>query len=166
MRSVIAKRLTESKQTSPHGHATGSADISSLLRLRKFLASRGIKVSLNDFVVKAVATALKEVPEMNLNVQGDEYKVKLSDVKILRSSPTQFNLLKQMMPNIDISVAVATKTGLITPIVKDVPSKSIQQVAAEVRDLAARAREGKLQLHEFQVGKRREDFFSSFLARN
>jgi pyruvate dehydrogenase complex dihydrolipoamide acetyltransferase long form len=131
MRSVIAQRLTQSKQTSPHGYVTAAANIDAVLRLRKDFERRGVKVSVNDFVIKAVATALQHVPEMNLNVNGEDFK---------------------MMPNIDVSVAVATDKGLITPIVKDVPSKSIGQISLEVKDLAKRAREGKLQLNEFQGG--------------
>ena len=75
MRSVIAKRLTESKQTSPHGHATVAANIDAIQRIRKDFAARGIKVSLNDFVIKAVGTALQHVPEMNLNVSGEDFQV-------------------------------------------------------------------------------------------
>ena len=131
MRSVIAKRLTDSKQTSPHGHATAAADIAAITQLRKDFAARGIKVSVNDFVIKAVAAALQHVPEMNLNVKGEDFEI---------------------MPNIDISVAVATDAGLITPIVKDVPNKTLQDISAEVKELAGRARIGKLQLHEFQGG--------------
>lgn len=75
MRTVIAKRLTESKQTSPHGHATVNTSIDSILQLRKDLAARGIKVSVNDFIIKAVGTALQYVPEMNLNVSGEDFQV-------------------------------------------------------------------------------------------
>ncbi len=132
MRSVIAKRLTQSKQTSPHGHCTTGTRIDSVLRLRRDLAAAGVKVSLNDIILKAVATALQCVPEMNLNVTPDD------DFKV--------------MPNVDISVAVATESGLITPIVRDVPSKSLEEISSTVKDLAGRAREGRLQLNEFQVG--------------
>eukprot|EP00095_Tigriopus_kingsejongensis_P012409 maker-scaffold755_size101758-snap-gene-0.25 protein:Tk12409 transcript:maker-scaffold755_size101758-snap-gene-0.25-mRNA-1 annotation:"pyruvate dehydrogenase protein x mitochondrial-like" len=131
MRTVIAKRLTESKQTSPHGHATVATNIESILQLRKELAARGIKVSVNDFIIKAAGTALQYVPEMNLNVKGEDF---------------------QIMSNVDISVAVATDAGLITPIVKDVPNKSLDQISKDVKDLATRARDGKLQLNEFQGG--------------
>lgn len=75
MRSVIAKRLTESKQTSPHGYATAACDISAVSRMRKDFARSGVKVSLNDFIVKAVATTLQYVPEMNLNVTGEDFQV-------------------------------------------------------------------------------------------
>jgi len=131
MRAVIAKRLSESKQTSPHGHCTIAAKVDNLARLRKDFLAAGVKVSLNDFVIKAVATTLQHVPEMNLNVSGDDF---------------------QIMPNIDISVAVATDAGLITPIVANAAGKSLAEISEAVRDLAGRARENKLQLHEFQGG--------------
>ena len=94
----------------------------------------GIKISLNDLVIKAVATTLQYVPEVNLNVvshpEGDDF---------------------QIMPSIDISVAVATEEGLITPIVKNVPSLSLPDISSAVKDLALRARNGQLKLDEFQV---------------
>ena len=94
----------------------------------------GIKISLNDLVIKAVATTLQYVPEVNLNVvshpEGDDF---------------------QIMPSIDISVAVATEEGLITPIVKNVPSLSLPDISSTVKDLALRARNGQLKLDEFQV---------------
>ncbi len=130
MRAVIASRLTSSKQTSPHGHATAASNLDAVLRLRKDFAARGLKVSVNDFVVKAVGAALQYVPEMNLNVSGEDF---------------------QIMPNVDISVAVATDSGLITPIVTDVPNKSLQQISADIKELAGKAKQGKLALHEFQV---------------
>ncbi len=89
------------------------------------------QISLNDLVIKAVGAALQQCPELNLNVSGEDFEV---------------------MPNVDVSVAVATDSGLITPIVTDVPSRSLVEVAETVRDLAKRAREGKLQLNEFQGG--------------
>ena len=99
--------------------------------IRNEFKSNGIKISVNDLVIKAAATALQLVPEVNLNTVGeDDY---------------------QIMPNIDISVAVATPNGLITPIVKDVVSKSLPDISNNVKDLALRARDGKLQLQEFQV---------------
>lgn len=131
IRSVIAQRLTASKQTSPHGHATAASDMAAVIRLRKELASAGVRVSVNDFVVKAAATALQYVPQMNLNVSGEDFEI---------------------MRNIDISVAVATDSGLITPIVTDVPNKTLPEISADIKALAAKAREGRLQLHEFQGG--------------
>ena len=76
MRAVIAKRLTQSKQTSPHGHCTAKSDIGAVMRIRKDFADAGIKVSLNDFVIKAVGAALQQCPEMNLNVNGGDFQVR------------------------------------------------------------------------------------------
>lgn len=131
MRKVIARRLTESKQTAPHGYSSATACIDQISRLRKEYIASGHKVSINDFVIKAVATALQYVPELNVNIVDD--------------APVQ-------MPRIDISVAVATEAGLITPIVKDAASKPVQQIAADVKELAARAKENRLKLDEFQGG--------------
>jgi len=131
MRKTIAKRLTMSKTQIPHAYSQVEAEIDSLLSLRKQLAQVGVKVSLNDFVINAVALALRQCPYMNTLYIND-----------------------QIVPQttVDISVAVATDAGLITPIVKNADAKSVDQISADVRDLAARAREGKLQLHEFQGG--------------
>jgi len=131
MRKVIAKRLTESKQGAPHGYSSATANITAISRLRQEYIKSGFKVSINDFVIKAVATALQYVPEINANVVGDEPK---------------------LLENIDISVAVATPAGLITPIVKNAAGKSIQQISADVKELAGRAKENKLKLDEFQGG--------------
>ena len=131
MRSVIAKRLSQSKSTSPHGYSTTQCNIDAINAIRNDLKAVGIKISLNDLIIKAAATALQLVPEVNLNTVGqDDY---------------------QVMGNIDIAVAVATPNGLITPIVPNVVDKSLPEISATVRDLAGRAREGKLQLNEFQV---------------
>merc|ERR1719259_405398 len=132
MRAVIAKRLLQSKQTSPHGHATAEANIDAISLIRKDFAAAGVKISVNDLVIKAAATALQYVPEVNINALGDD----------------DF----QVMPNIDISVAVATESGLITPIVQSVPSLSLGQISDSVRELAGKAKAGKLQLNEFQGG--------------
>ena len=131
MRSVIAKRLSQSKSTSPHGYSTTECNIDAINAIRNDLKAVGVKISLNDLIIKAAATALQLVPEVNLNTVGeDDY---------------------QVMGNIDIAVAVATPNGLITPIVPNVVDKSLPEISATVRDLAGRAREGKLQLNEFQV---------------
>ncbi|XP_064634734.1 pyruvate dehydrogenase protein X component, mitochondrial-like [Lineus longissimus] len=131
MRRTIAKRLTESKQTVPHTYSTTSCNMKNLIELRKQLKNDGIKVSVNDFIIKACAVALKRVPEVNA-VWGGE-------------APRQ-------LAAVDISVAVATDNGLITPIVTDAASLGVQDISEKVRDLAGRARIGKLQLHEFQGG--------------
>merc|ERR1719341_2305669 len=131
MRKVIAKRLTDSKQDAPHGYSSATANLTAVSRLRQEYIKSGFKVSVNDFVIKAVATALQYVPEMNATLVKEE--------PVPQSS-------------IDISVAVATPAGLITPIVKDAAGKTIQQISADVKELAGRAKENKLKLDEFQGG--------------
>jgi len=131
MRRVIAKRLTESKQQAPHGYSSATSDITAISKLRQEYIRSGFKVSINDFVIKAAATALQYVPQINANVVNEE-------------------LVPQS--NIDISVAVATPAGLITPIVKDAAGKPIQQISADVKELASRAKDNKLKLDEFQGG--------------
>lgn len=131
MRRVIAKRLTDSKQTAPHGYSSATSDISSVSKLRQEYIKSGFKVSINDFVIKAAATALQYVPQINANVVKDELVP---------------------MSNVDISVAVATPAGLITPIVKNASIKSVQEISADVKELAGRAKENKLKLDEFQGG--------------
>jgi len=132
MRSVIARRLLQSKQTSPHGYSTSECNLDAIGEIRKDFAAAGIKISVNDLVIKAAATALQYVPEVNINSVGDD----------------DF----QVMPSVDISVAVATESGLITPIVRNVPSLALNQISDTVRELAVRAKAGKLQLDEFQGG--------------
>ncbi|XP_026812893.1 dihydrolipoyllysine-residue acetyltransferase component 1 of pyruvate dehydrogenase complex, mitochondrial-like isoform X2 [Rhopalosiphum maidis] len=131
MRLTIAKRLTESKTMIPHAYATAESNIDSLLGLRKQLKLAGINVSVNDFIIKAVAIALKQCPLVNCHYVKD--KVVLQQTS-------------------DISVAVATEAGLITPIVTDADGKALDEISAEIKELAGRARIGKLQLHEFQGG--------------
>eukprot|EP00090_Calanus_glacialis_P029932 TRINITY_DN4810_c0_g1_i5.p1 TRINITY_DN4810_c0_g1~~TRINITY_DN4810_c0_g1_i5.p1 ORF type:complete len:580 (-),score=267.46 TRINITY_DN4810_c0_g1_i5:124-1863(-) len=131
MRKVIAKRLTDSKQEAPHGYSSATANLTAVSRLRQEYIKSGFKVSVNDFVIKAVATALQYVPEMNATLVKEE---------------------PMPQSSIDISVAVATPAGLITPIVKDAAGKTIQQISADVKELAGRAKENKLKLDEFQGG--------------
>ncbi|KAG8281792.1 hypothetical protein J6590_051847 [Homalodisca vitripennis] len=131
MRKTIAKRLTMSKTEIPHAYSQVEAQIDSLLGLRKQLAQVGIKVSLNDFVIKAVALALRQCPYMNT---------------------LYINNQTVPHPTVDVSIAVATDAGLITPIIKSADLKSVDQISAEVKELANKARQGKLQLHEFQGG--------------
>ncbi|XP_033123872.1 pyruvate dehydrogenase protein X component, mitochondrial-like [Anneissia japonica] len=131
MRKVIARRLTESKSTVPHAYSTIECTVDSILKLRKSFAKDKTKLSVNDFVIKAAAMALKEHPDVNSQWNGEDVV---------------------HMPSIDISVAVTTEQGLITPIVVDAASKGLKQISESVRDLASRARDGKLQLHEFQGG--------------
>jgi pyruvate dehydrogenase E2 component (dihydrolipoamide acetyltransferase) len=135
MRKTIARRLTESKQQVPHIYLTVDIQLDALLKLRgelnAGLASRNIKLSVNDLMIKALAAALIEVPECNVSFAGDTL------IKYSRA---------------DISVAVSIPNGLITPIVANANGKSISAIAVEVHDLAARAKEGKLQPHEYQGG--------------
>jgi len=132
MRRVIARRLTESKQTVPHFYLTVDCDIDKLLEARAAIAAAAeVKVSVNDFVIKAAALALRKVPEANASWSEDA---------ILRWNA------------VDIAVAVALDDGLITPIVKNADQKGLAQIAAEMKDLSARARTGKLKLTEFQGG--------------
>ena len=135
MRKTIARRLTESKQQVPHIYLTVDIQLDALLKLRAelnaSLESRGVKLSVNDFMIKALAAALVEVPECNVQFTGSEL------VTFKRA---------------DISVAVSTPTGLITPIVVGADSKSLSAISTEMKDLAARAREGKLKPEEYQGG--------------
>jgi pyruvate dehydrogenase E2 component (dihydrolipoamide acetyltransferase) len=132
MRRVIARRLTESKQTVPHFYETIDCTIDELLHIRERLNARtDAKVSINDFVIRAAALALRQVPAANAS---------WSDEAIL------------LWERVDIAVAVAVDDGLITPIVKGADQKGLAQIAAETKDLTARARTGKLKLEEFQGG--------------
>jgi pyruvate dehydrogenase E2 component (dihydrolipoamide acetyltransferase) len=131
MRRVIAQRLTQS-EAAPHFYVTVDCEIDRLLAMRaEANEAAEQKLSVNDFVIKAAALALKDVPGVNAS---------WSDEAILRWS------------EIDISVAVSLEEGLITPIVKNADRKGLAQISAEMRDLAARARAGKLKLEEFQGG--------------
>jgi pyruvate dehydrogenase E2 component (dihydrolipoamide acetyltransferase) len=135
MRKVIARRLTESKQQVPHIYLTVDIRLDALLKLRgelnAALESRGVKLSVNDMLIKALAAALIEVPSCNVQYAGDML------LKFARA---------------DISVAVSIPGGLITPIIADAANKSMSAIALEMKDLAGRAKEGKLQPHEYQGG--------------
>jgi len=138
MRRVIARRLTESKQQVPHFYLTVDCVIDRLLAGRAALNARSpekgpgaFKLSVNDFVIKAVAVALRQVPAANASY---------SDDGIL------------MWDNVDVSVAVAIPGGLITPIVRNADAKGLAQISTEMKDLATRAKDGKLKPEEFQGG--------------
>ncbi|HET9335167.1 MAG TPA: pyruvate dehydrogenase complex dihydrolipoamide acetyltransferase [Sphingomicrobium sp.] len=135
MRKTIARRLTESKQQIPHIYLTLDTNLDALLKLRSelnaSLANRGIKLSVNDMLIKALALALIEVPECNVSFAGEQL------IKYSRA---------------DISVAVSIPGGLITPIIVDAGSKAISAISKEMADLAGRAKEGKLQPQEYQGG--------------
>jgi pyruvate dehydrogenase E2 component (dihydrolipoamide acetyltransferase) len=138
MRRVIARRLTESKQQVPHFYLTVDCVIDRLLAGRAALNAKSpekgpgaFKLSVNDFVIKAVAVALRQVPAANASY---------SDDGIL------------MWDDVDVSVAVAIPGGLITPIIRKADSKGLAQISNEMKDLAARAKDGKLKPEEFQGG--------------
>jgi pyruvate dehydrogenase E2 component (dihydrolipoamide acetyltransferase) len=133
MRRVIARRLTESKQTVPHFYLTVDCEIDDLLNFRAELnrKSDAYRISVNDFMIRAAALALRQVPAANAS---------WSDEAIL------------LWDTVDIAVAVALEDGLITPIVKHADRKGLAAIANETKDLAARARAGKLKLEEFQGG--------------
>jgi pyruvate dehydrogenase E2 component (dihydrolipoamide acetyltransferase) len=135
IRKTIARRLTEAKQQVPHIYLTVDIHLDALLKLRgelnAGLESRGVKLSVNDLLIKALAQALMEVPECNVAFAGD-------------------NMLKYSRA--DISVAVSIPAGLITPIIVGADSKSVSAISTEMKELAALARDGKLQPHQYQGG--------------
>ncbi|GAA4038281.1 2-oxo acid dehydrogenase subunit E2 [Parerythrobacter jejuensis] len=135
VRKVIARRLTESKQTVPHYYLTMDINLDPLLALRKqlnaSLEADGIKLSVNDLLIKALARALIRVPQCNVSFQGDTLH------KYTRA---------------DVSVAVAAPSGLITPIITEADTKGLGQISTQMKELAGKARDGKLQPHEYQGG--------------
>jgi pyruvate dehydrogenase E2 component (dihydrolipoamide acetyltransferase) len=135
IRKTIARRLTESKQQVPHIYLTVDIQLDALLKLRAELnaglESRGVKLAVNDLMIKALALALIEVPECNVSFAGDQL------FKYSRA---------------DVSVAVSIPAGLITPIIVGADTKSVSAISTEMKDLAGRAKEGKLQPQEYQGG--------------
>ena len=137
MRKTIAKRLTESKQTVPHFYLTVECELDALLALRQQLNAKSpegegaFKLSVNDMIIKACAIGLKRVPAANASY---------TDAAML------------MYEHADISVAVATPSGLITPIIKKAEQKGLSTISKEMKDLAGRARDGKLKPEEYQGG--------------
>jgi len=135
MRKTIAARLTEAKQTIPHFYLRRDIKIDNLLsfrgQLNKQLEARGVKLSVNDFIIKACALALQTVPAANAVWAGD---------RVLQLTPS------------DVAVAVAIEGGLFTPVLKDAEQKSLSSLSAEMKDLATRARSKKLAPHEYQGG--------------
>ncbi|MBX7448083.1 2-oxo acid dehydrogenase subunit E2 [Mycolicibacterium sp. 3033] len=132
MRRAIARRLTESKTTVPHFYVTADCRVDALLELRRNVNAAGvITVSLNDFVLKAVAAAMIEVPEANAIWNGDSVR--------------RFHAA-------DIAVAVAVDGGLLTPVLRGVDRLSLSAVATQVADLAGRARDGKIKQTELEGG--------------
>mmetsp|Transcript_20426 Transcript_20426/g.38714 ORF Transcript_20426/g.38714 Transcript_20426/m.38714 type:complete len:526 (-) Transcript_20426:99-1676(-) len=134
MRQIIAKRLTESKATVPHFYTTAEIALDDVMRLRKLWANElDLKVSVNDFILKASALALRDVPQVNASFNPKAGAVQPNET-------------------VDISVAVATPTGLITPIVFGADKIGLQELTLTIQDLAKRARDGKLAPHEYQGG--------------
>ncbi|NCX18912.1 MAG: pyruvate dehydrogenase complex dihydrolipoamide acetyltransferase [Rhodobacteraceae bacterium] len=135
MRKTIAARLTEAKQTIPHFYLRRDIKIDNLLsfrgQLNKQLEARGVKLSVNDFIIKACALALQTVPAANAVWAGD---------RVLQLTPS------------DVAVAVAIEGGLFTPVLKDAEQKSLSTLSTEMKDLATRARSKKLAPHEYQGG--------------
>ncbi|PQV57828.1 pyruvate dehydrogenase E2 component (dihydrolipoamide acetyltransferase) [Defluviimonas denitrificans] len=135
MRKTIAARLTEAKQTIPHFYLRRDVQLDNLMRFRSQLnaqlEARGVKLSVNDFIIKACALALQDVPHANAVWAGD---------RVLKLKPS------------DVAVAVAIEGGLFTPVLKDAEKKTLSALSAEMKDLAARARNRKLAPHEYQGG--------------
>ncbi|MCE8536190.1 pyruvate dehydrogenase complex dihydrolipoamide acetyltransferase [Ruegeria pomeroyi] len=135
MRKTIAARLSEAKQTIPHFYLRRDIKLDALMKFRaqlnKQLEGRGVKLSVNDFIIKAVANALQQVPDCNAVWAGD---------RVLKLKPS------------DVAVAVAIEGGLFTPVLKDADMKSLSALSTEMKDLATRARDRKLAPHEYQGG--------------
>ena len=135
MRKIIAARLTEAKQTVPHFYLRRDIELDALLafrtQLNAGLASRGVKLSVNDFIIKACALALQLCPTANAVWAGD---------RVLQFQKS------------DVAVAVAIEGGLFTPVLKDAESKTLSALSVEMKDLAKRARDRKLAPHEYQGG--------------
>ncbi|AUQ74186.1 pyruvate dehydrogenase complex dihydrolipoamide acetyltransferase [Phaeobacter sp. BS52] len=135
MRKTIAARLTEAKQTVPHFYLRRDIQLDALLKFRgelnKQLEARGVKLSVNDFIIKACALALQAVPDANAVWAGD---------RVLK------------MQSSDVAVAVAIEGGLFTPVLQDSDTKSLSTLSTEMKDLAKRARDRKLAPHEYQGG--------------
>jgi len=135
MRKTIAARLQEAKQTIPHFYLRRDINLDALMafraQLNKSLEARSIKLSVNDFIIKACALALQDVPDCNAVWAGD---------RVLKLKPS------------DVAVAVAIEGGLFTPVLRDADAKTLSKLSAEMKDLATRARDRKLAPHEYQGG--------------
>ena len=137
MRKTIARRMTEAKQQVPHFYLRMRCRMDDVLEVRAKLnqdlaaVGRDVKISVNDFILRAAGTALRDVPEANVSFAGDEM---------------------HLFENVDISVAVATDGGLMTPVVRNADQKGLATLAAEVKDLAQLARAGKLRPEQYQGG--------------
>lgn len=154
MRKAIARRLTEAVQTIPHFHLTCDCEIDALLRLREEcnLAAKGAaegrpawKISVNDFIVKALALALQEVPEANVTFTPEA---------LLRHKTS------------DVGVAVAIPGGLVTPIIRNAEAKSLREISGEIKELSARAKERRLKPLEYEGGVSTVSNLGMFGVRN
>ncbi|OTF77019.1 pyruvate dehydrogenase protein X component-like protein, partial [Euroglyphus maynei] len=133
MRRTIAKRLTESKSNIPHAYMRIKCSMDGLLKLRKYYKEKSSSVSLNDMIVKATALALKQTPTMNCQWNSESETIRI-------------------VPDIDVSIAVATPTGLITPIIKNANRLSLEEISNCSKELIGKAKDGKLQPQEFIGG--------------
>jgi pyruvate dehydrogenase E2 component (dihydrolipoamide acetyltransferase) len=134
MRKAIARAMTDSKPGVPHIYVTVEVDMDAAMALREQINASGVKISVNDLIVKATAKALAKQPALNTSyVTGEDGQPATAQ-----------------HPAINVSVAVALEDGLIAPVVKDADKKSIGTISAEIRDMAARAREGKIKQNELE----------------
>ena len=134
MRKIIARRITEAKQTIPHFYLTVECELDALLALRKELNGRAdgaFKLSVNDLIIKAVAVALTKVPAANSSYTDEGIK---------------------LYHHADVAVAVASERGLITPVIRKAETKGLEAISREMKELAEKARDGKLKPEEFQGG--------------
>lgn len=157
MRRVIGKRLTESFQTAPHFAVTVEIEMDRVLELRQLFnfsaeADKRAKLSVGDFITKATALALQDVPEVNAAWMGDF--IRLSVLCICKSFPVLIHFSLYRYNKQHICIAVATPTGLITPIITNVGSRGLASVSAETKAMAVKARDGKLKPEEYQVRAR------------
>jgi len=135
MRKTIARRLAESKQTVPHFYLTARCNLDPLMRLRgelnETLAKSGVKLSVNDLLIKAMARALEQVPDANVQFGGEEL---------------------HRFERVDVAMAVAVEGGLVTPVIRDAGGRSLSAIARESKALSAKAREGRLAPEDYQGG--------------
>jgi len=164
MMQVIGERMTESKQHVPHFYATVEVRMDAAMALRKQLNAQledeGIKLSVNDFVMKACAVALRK--QLNEQLEEEGVKLSVNDFVMkacavaLRSYPNLNALYTtrgvELHEKVDMAMAVALDQGLITPVIRDIGSKGLAAISRESKDLATRARDGKLQPDEYQGG--------------
>lgn len=134
MRKAIARAMNESKPGAPHIYVSIEVAMDALLKLREQIKAQGTKLSVNDFVVKAAAQALTKVPALNTSLVSD----------------ADGQLALAQHPTINVSVAIALEQGLIAPAIRDTDKKSLGTISAEIRDLAERARAGRLKQHELE----------------